>query len=172
MTEVLGPLLESGWVTETNGRVKITAEGRTRLSSLIEAERADLDLETLSVAYHRFDDFNSGFKQLVADWQLKDGSTPNDHSDAQYDAAIIGRLEVLHEQFLPLLRGMCAIAPRLAPYAHRFSVALAKVLSGEHGWLARPLIDSYHTVWFELHEDLIGLTGRSRVEEAAAGRAE
>jgi pyruvate,orthophosphate dikinase len=33
------------------------------------------------------------------------------------------------------------------------------------------MIDSYHTVWFELHEDLIGLAGLSRADEAAAGRA-
>jgi hypothetical protein len=34
------------------------------------------------------------------------------------------------------------------------------------------MIDSFHTVWFELHEDLIGLLGRTRAEEAAAGRAD
>ena len=43
------------------------------------------------------------------------------------------------------------------------------------GWndefIASPRIDSYHNVWFELHEDLILLAGRTREEEAAAGRA-
>jgi pyruvate,orthophosphate dikinase len=33
------------------------------------------------------------------------------------------------------------------------------------------LLDSYHTVWFELHEDLIRLAGRTREAEATAGRA-
>jgi len=28
-----------------------------------------------------------------------------------------------------------------------------------------------HTLWFELHEELIHLTGRTRAGEAAAGRA-
>jgi pyruvate,orthophosphate dikinase len=32
-------------------------------------------------------------------------------------------------------------------------------------------VDSYHGVWFELHEDLIQLSGRTREEESAAGRA-
>jgi hypothetical protein len=36
--------------------------------------------------------------------------------------------------------------------------------------IASPLKDSYHTVWFELHEELMHLSGRSRVvEEANAG---
>lgn len=171
-TVALAPLLDGGLVNEVNGRVKITAEGRSRLTALIESERSGIDLESLSAACREFDGFNTEFKHLVADWQLKNGLAPNDHSDAEYDAGIIGRLESLHERFLPLVRGICGIAARLTPYPDRFAHALAKVRSGEHGWLARPLIDSYHTVWFELHEDLIGLTGRSRVEEAAAGRAE
>ena len=32
-------------------------------------------------------------------------------------------------------------------------------------------VDSYHGVWFELHEDLIRLAERDRAAEAAAGRA-
>jgi hypothetical protein len=32
-------------------------------------------------------------------------------------------------------------------------------------WLTRPMVDSYHTVWFELHEELIGMAGRTRSAE-------
>jgi hypothetical protein len=38
-------------------------------------------------------------------------------------------------------------------------------------WLTRPMVDSHHTVWFELHEELIGLAGRTRAGEAESGRA-
>jgi hypothetical protein len=34
------------------------------------------------------------------------------------------------------------------------------------------LIDSYHTVWFELHEELIVATGRTREEAARSGDAQ
>jgi pyruvate,orthophosphate dikinase len=37
--------------------------------------------------------------------------------------------------------------------------------------VASPRVDSYHSIWFELHEDLILLSGRTRAEEVAAGRA-
>ena len=35
--------------------------------------------------------------------------------------------------------------------------------------VAAPVKDSYHTVWFELHEELIILSGRNRADEEAAG---
>jgi pyruvate,orthophosphate dikinase len=67
---------------------------------------------------------------------------------------------------------MVAAAGRLAPYPGRFAHAIEQVKAGDHTFIARPITDSYHTVWFELHEDLIGLLGLSRHEEAASGRAE
>ena len=33
--------------------------------------------------------------------------------------------------------------------------------------VAHPFRDNYHTVWFELHEEPIRLTGWNRAEEAA-----
>jgi hypothetical protein len=49
---------------------------------------------------------------------------------------------------------------------------LREVRSGEVAWFARPIIDSYHTVWFELHDELIVATGLTREAEARAGDAE
>ena len=43
----------------------------------------------------------------------------------------------------------------------------ATSLTAAHDYLASPLVDSYHTVWFELHEELIELAGSTREAEAA-----
>ena len=43
--------------------------------------------------------------------------------------------------------------------------------AGDQRFVASPRVDSYHGIWFELHEDLIRLAGRTREDEAAAGRA-
>jgi hypothetical protein len=169
---MLGELRAAGHCEQAKERYKLTAPGRAHLDGLIAEERAGIDQDALKFAYHEFDAHNSAFKQLVTDWQLKGGSTPNDHTDADYDAQIVSRLGELHADFGPLVDRLVGIAPRLEPYPGRFASALAKVRAGDHAWLARPLIDSYHTVWFELHEDLIGLAGLSRQQEAAAGRAE
>jgi hypothetical protein len=172
----LGPVLAelgaAGHCEEARDRLKLTKPGRTHLEDLLARERTTVDQAALAAAYHDFDAYNSAFKQLVTDWQLTDGTTPNDHTDAEYDAKIVTRLAELHAGFAPLVDRLVGLAPRLAPYPARFGAALARVEAGEHTWLARPMIDSYHTVWFELHEDLIGLAGLSRADEAAAGRAE
>ncbi|MDQ2706176.1 MAG: hypothetical protein M3Z25_00375 [Actinomycetota bacterium] len=172
----LAPIIEqhtvAGNCEQARGRLKLTKPGREVLEGLLAEERSGVDQDALKAAHREFDGHNSAFKQLVADWQLKDGTTPNDHTDADYDAKIVERLGELDAGFSPLLDRVVAIAPRLAPYPARFAGALAKVQAGEHTWLARPMTDSYHTVWFELHEDLIGLAGLSRADEAAAGRAQ
>lgn len=166
-------LIDSGALDRAGTRLKLTATGRAELDELLAAERATVDQEALKSVYHgTFDALNTTFKQLVTDWQLIDGTRPNDHSDAAYDGAIVARLGELHQQLVPLLDRFTGFAPRLSGYRERFGAALDKVRAGDHSWLARPLVDSYHTVWFELHEELIGLAGSSRAQEAAAGRAE
>jgi pyruvate,orthophosphate dikinase len=40
-----------------------------------------------------------------------------------------------------------------------------RVEAGERDWFTKPLIDSYHTVWFELHEDLLSTLGKERASE-------
>ena len=84
---------------------------------------------------------------------------------------MILRLEDLHATSLPLLGEFVDLVPRLHPYIVRLDAALTRIHAGDHRWLAGPLIDSFHTVWFELHEELIGLAGRTRAGEAKAGRA-
>jgi pyruvate,orthophosphate dikinase len=48
---------------------------------------------------------------------------------------------------------------------------MTAVRAGDHRFVASPRVDSYHSVWFELHEDVIRLAGRTREDEVAAGRA-
>ena len=46
--------------------------------------------------------------------------------------------------------------------------ALGKVQGGDHDWFTKPMIASYHTVWFELHEDLLATLGIERSSESAS----
>ena len=172
LSPIVEKLTADGNAEEARGRLKLTKPGREVLEGLLAEERKGVDQDALKSAYHDFDAHNSTFKQLITDWQLKDGETPNDHSDAAYDQQIVDRIGALDADFAPLLERIVAVAPRLQPYPARFAGALAKLQAGDHTWIARPMIDSYHTVWFELHEDLIGLAGLNRADEAAAGRAE
>ncbi|OBI44594.1 hypothetical protein A5707_02715 [Mycobacterium kyorinense] len=151
--------------------VRISPEGRARLGELLAEERAGINAAAVAGAYDEFRSVNTEFKALVTDWQVKDGES-NAHDDAAYDAAIVARLERVHQQVLPVIAAAAAELPRLSRYSTKLQAALDKVRAGENIWLSRPLIDSYHTVWFELHEELIVAAGLTRDAEAKSGDAQ
>ena len=51
---------------------------------------------------------------------------------------------------------------RFRDYDERFSAALDRVRRGDLGWVNRPKVDSCHTVWMQLHEDLLATLGLVR----------
>ena len=150
--------------------VRLSPEGRARLNELLTAERENADQVAISDAYDKFRSVNADFKALVADWQLKDGE-PNPHDDQEYDSAVLARLVDVHQRVAPVTAAVASQLPRLARYSDKLAAALAKVQSGDTAWLTRPIVDSYHTVWFELHEELILAAGLTRESEAQAGHA-
>jgi hypothetical protein len=162
-------LAQSGLVL-SGKTLKLSPTGRERLSELLAAERSQTDHSAVAAIYAAFRPVNAEFKALIADWQVKDGQ-PNPHDDASYDEAVLARLEPVHEGALALIAEAAAHVPRLRAYAEKLSSALDRVRAGDLIWLTRPIIDSYHTVWFELHEELIGVAGLTRHEEAHAGHA-
>jgi hypothetical protein len=167
----LSELAASGTLKEANGRYMLDPSAKERLAELLEEERGSIDQDRLSSLYEQFDQHNTELKEIMHAWQLRDGE-PNDHSDASYDQGVVDRLSTLHQNFAPLADQVAEVVPRLQPYPQRFSSALEKVQGGDHSWIAKPIADSYHTVWFEFHEELIEALGLSREAEAASGRAE
>ncbi|MDP7733198.1 winged helix DNA-binding protein [Mycobacterium paragordonae] len=163
-------LVDAGLLIE-GATVRITPDGRARLAELLTAERQGVDGVAIDAAYHQFRSVNADFKALVTDWQLRDDQ-PNDHRDAGYDAAVLARLDDVHRRVTPIIAAVTAQLPRLRGYPAKLAVALDKVKAGEIAWLTRPLIDSYHTVWFELHEELILAAGLTREQAARSGDAQ
>lgn len=118
-------------------------------------------------AYERFEIVNRTLKQLITEWQtiqVGGEALPNDHRDEAYDRRIIDRLGALHEQIEPILQALARSLPRLAIYLDMLLAALEKAEDGEIAWVSDVHRDSYHTVWFELHEDLLRIMGRTREE--------
>jgi len=169
---IVADLISTGKAEEVRGRLKLSTSGHQELDALLTDERQTIDRERVRTLYEEFDAPNGALKALMTRWQLKADDVPNDHGDAEYDGAVIDDLVRLDAKFQPLLSRVVAAVPRLGHYPDRLCTALTRVRAGDHSWFARPLVDSYHTVWFELHEELIGLAGLSRAAEAAAGRAE
>lgn len=151
--------------------LKISPSGRARLSELLAAERDCADSTALAAAYSDFREVNTELKALVTDWQVKNGQ-PNHHEDADYDAAVLARLDRLHQRVVPIIAAAAVHLPRLSRYSAKLQAALDNINAGDTSWLSRPIIDSYHTVWFELHEELILAAGLTREAEAKAGEAQ
>lgn len=162
------------WIGKAPRGLHVTPEGRAWLLGQLKAERDSVDRREAERLYQSFVALDGRFKQLVADWQIKvvDGNrVPNDHADTAYDAAIRARLADFHQATVALLPSILMLAPRLRPFAVRLAHAAKAVAAGDGTMIASPLKDSYHTAWFELHEELIHLAGRDRaIEEARSGR--
>jgi hypothetical protein len=122
--------------------------------------------EGLRAEYEHFLELNDSFKVLCGDWQLRDGN-PNDHSDPDYDEAVIGRLKEIDERTQPLVRNMGGAVDRFAGYGPRLSETLGKVTAGEHKLFTGVMCNSYHDIWMELHEDLILSLGIDRAKEGS-----
>jgi DNA-binding MarR family transcriptional regulator len=157
---LLASLGEEGLVIEKAGRLRLSPEGRDWLADILGAERAGLDAGALEQVHEEFVGLNTSFKQLATDWQSGEAET------------VLEKLDAVHPALVALLDRLTAIVPRTSHYGRRFDHAITEVRAGETSWFLSPMVDSYHTVWFELHEELIGLTGRTRESEAVAGRAQ
>ena len=94
----------------------------------------------------------------------------NDHAAAAHDDAVIARLGALDDAAQPVCQELAAVLDRFRTYGPRLNAARRRLESGERDWFTRPLIESYHTVWFELHEDLLCTLGIERSKEGPMNR--
>jgi len=159
VTTTVERLVESGFLIEGT-TLRISPSGRARLDELLTEERAGIDPSALASAYNDFHSVNADFKALVTDWQLN------------RDTATLARMDGVHERVLPIIAAAAAQLPRLYAYRAKLVAALDKVKAGDVAWLTKPLVDSYHTVWFELHEELILASGLTREQAARSGDAQ
>lgn len=137
--------------------------GREWLTGELRTEVASVDGLTMEQVYHDFLPLNQRFKQLVSEWQV------NRDNGGDWKA-LVDSMVALHRDFTPLVERAAGCVPRVEPYGTRFEAALQAMCDGDTTMLAAPIKDSYHTVWFEFHEELITLTGRDRATEEAASR--
>ena len=150
----------------------LTPAGREQGQAALARELEVVDARgAMEAMYEKFLQLNPEMLQLCTDWQvINDGSGEqqlNDHSDSDYDSNVLDRLVVLDQRIADVLQALIDVLPRFDNYPSRFTSALKKVLSGDLDWLTKPIMSSYHTVWFELHEDLLATLGIDRASEGS-----
>lgn len=162
-------LVSSALAVERTGRITgftLTVSGHETLNALL-AEEGLRTCAPLRDCYERFLQLNPRVLKLSSEWQVRsDGGVevPNDHLDEGYDTAVIDRLIELHARTRGCLKLITQCAPRFATYAPRLDGCVDRLCSGDRSAFTAPLAESYHTVWFELHQDLLLTLGLERVE--------
>lgn len=168
VASVLREATARGRVLEANGKYSLTPTTRIALASDYSRHCADLrESRPFAKAYEEFERVNSTLKVLITHWQTVDiagSAITNDHADTAYDSRIIDRLGDLHERADRILAEFARHLPRLQIYRDKLSTALERAEDGALEWVSDAKIESYHTLWFELHEDLLCMLGRTRVE--------
>ncbi len=174
MSELLDRLVADGLAEMAAGSFRLTADGKNVGREKIAADTERWGADDAGAALDAFLALDHRMKETVTAWQMRevDGAqTFNDHSDPAYDTKVLDDLAGLHADASAWLTPLVAGLPRLSAYRERLDRAAAAARGGDNRYVASPRVDSYHGVWFELHEDLILLAGRNRADEVAAGRA-
>jgi pyruvate,orthophosphate dikinase len=172
---LLDQLVVDGVAASVAGAYRLTDAGSQRASELAAADRDAWGVQPATAALDAFLALDGRMKQTVTDWQLRptDGgeAQPNDHADEAYDRAVLDRLAELHADADGWIAPLERQSTRLRGYRERLTAAAERAAGGDGRYVASPRVDSFHGIWFELHEDLILLAGRTRADETAAGRA-
>ena len=171
---LLDLLASEGLVETAGGSFRLTAEGRAAAAELVGADRQAWGPDAAAAALDAFVALDLRMKQAVTDWQMREvdgGQQVNDHGDPEYDRGVLDRLGELHADAVAWLRPLQGRLARLGRYEARLERAVGLARNGDPAYVASPRVDSYHSVWFELHEELIHLAGTTRADEVAAGRA-
>ena len=138
----------------------LTVAGRAENERLLAEELTDAGGHTAVSGVHSdFASLNTVVVEACSKIQLQwlaDGHRPD---------GIDEQTRQTFAQALTSLRGLearlTAVLPRFTGYANRLELALTNAAT-EAAWLTATDRDSFHRIWFELHEDLIATLGIQR----------
>lgn len=144
-----------GTALAAGGAYLITPAGRDLLDAAYPEVFAELRADDLiGVAVDAFEcAVNKDVLAATTDWQL-----------GGPDPKIVDRLHAIHKKVARVLAPLTAADPGLQRFFDRLGAALDRVDAGEHDYVSGVRVDSFHTVWFQMHEHLLRLTGRERPE--------
>jgi hypothetical protein len=161
-----------GFVSYRHGRIggyAHTAAGRSEAERLVAEEVESRGVgDRIRAAYEGFLGVNEQLLAVCTSWQLRtvDGETQaNRHDDADHDRAVLEELRCIGSRVSPILCELGDALDRFRGHGHRLRYALERLLAGDHDYFTKPMFPSYHSVWFELHEDLLATLGTARASE-------
>ncbi len=172
----------------------LTTAGRDKGEEALAAELDETGTRpVVEAAYQQFRQLNPAMLELCTDWQVKPpphqppaepdppaadpaaspsapatdppGRTLNDHTDPTYDTLVLTRLAELSFRIAGVLSPLSDALERYSHYRRQFDKALERIADGDLKYFTKPIIPSFHTIWFELHEDLLATLNLTRSQE-------
>lgn len=139
----------------------LTVAGRTENERLLAEELNSAGGHATVTAVHaKFAALNTKVVAACSKRQLRwlsDGTQPSDGIDEQTHQTFTQALASLGDLEVRLT----AVLPRFSGYAKRLEQAVTNATT-EPAWFTATDRDSFHRIWFELHEDLIATLGIRR----------
>ncbi len=161
--------VEDGATPDGQLRYRLTEAGSRNAAALLDAEREVLS-GTIGALLDEFDAANRAFKELLHRWQMRQQGSAfvvNDHSDPGYDDRVLSELGGLVDRAGGWLGRLPQGRARYARYGRRLRRAVGRAGRGEIDFVAGLGVDSAHSVWWQLHADLLAVAGRERGESEA-----
>lgn len=163
--EAMGWVQRSGFADVTGW--SLTGIGRVENERQLAAELTAYDVRgSIEAAHAAFVEENGYLLDAITKWQVRpeswDPMAANDHTDWRWDERVLNSLGGLARALKPISEQLSGSLDRFDGYSDRFARSLARAEEGQKGWVDEPGIDSCHTVWFELHEDLLATLGIER----------
>jgi hypothetical protein len=159
----LTSLASDGLVSERSGAAMsgwvLLPGGRAWLDEALAGGSRDDELHTLYTT--SFLPINARFKQLCTDWQALASDDPERED-------LIADLAELHVEAKGFLSAAGPALRLSEVHTRRLGRALQALQDGDARYFTGVLVESYHGVWFELHEDLMLSLGIDRAAEETA----
>lgn len=150
--------LEKSYIVDAETFLMLTEQGRDKIN------RWNLDFSSLnrSSACEVFDEFefvDRKFKEILWNWQHY---KKNSEDFRELNFQIIRSVELCNEVYLKKLVDLDNV---LNAFYFRLLHASANVTKGHDKYMASPMVDSVHSIWFELHQLLYDTSGHARNSE-------
>jgi hypothetical protein len=156
---VVTELVAAG-LLEDAGAITVTPSGTAQLASWYASDRGRLDAAIRDKLHDEFRPLDQRIKKIATAWQDADA---RDDWDGRVSATEV--LAALHADTLRFFDRYQPLLPRLDEYRTRLTAAVEQVMDGDTEYFVKVQVDSYHTIWFQLHEDLLRLLERKRDAE-------
>ncbi len=147
----LEALAREGVVEGVDDRWYVTDAGDDWLTELCR-ERFDADdRATLAARHEDFEALDRRVKALASEWQ------------ETRDPDLVADLRTVHAELETLLDGLPeAVTAVYDPYRRDLAAALDALEEGQEAYFTGTDVDSYHEVWFRLHDDILRTLGAGR----------